>query len=71
MDPTMAEFQVRRYENGKWDQAEPRTCEATTARQAAESLCREVLTNRGTLGKLRAEVWPTGNPKRMETFYSC
>ena len=67
----MPVFQVRCYENGTWDQAEPRSCQAATAKQAAESVCREALTNRGTLGRLRAEVWPIGNPKLKETFYSC
>lgn len=66
----MTEFKVRLYNMGTWDGSEPTTLVAASALQAAEHVCREPLRPAGTLGKLRAEVWPTSNPNAKETFYS-
>lgn len=66
----MPEFQVRCYKDGIWDGKEPKAVEAPAAKQAAEGVCGEPLTTRGTLGKLRAEAWPKGRPQEKETFYS-
>jgi len=66
----MTEFKVKLYDMGIWDKQEPQTIPAPSALQAAEQVCGESLLKAGTLGKLRAEVWATGNADRKETFYS-
>jgi hypothetical protein len=55
---------------GIWDEREPETVEAASSKEAAEKACGEHLTDRGRLGKLRAEVWQTSNPQKKEAFYS-
>lgn len=66
----MIEFKVRLYNMAIWDGREPQTVTAASAKQAAEREGRERLRDAGTRGKLRAEVWPAGNPKGKETYYS-
>jgi hypothetical protein len=66
----MTEFKVRLYNMGIWDGREPKAVAAPSALQAAEQACGERLGRAGTLGKLRAEAWPTSNSTAKETFYS-
>ena len=66
----MTEFKVRVFNMGIWDGQEPRTILASSALQAAERGCGEPLLKAGTLGKLRAEVWPRGKADGKETFYT-
>jgi hypothetical protein len=66
----MPQYQVRSYENGIWNGQEPKTVEASSKQQAAERVFGERLIDSGTLGRLRAEVWPVGRPQEKATFYS-
>ena len=65
----MPRFMVKSYAGGVWDQIEPRSTEAQDEREAAESVCGGPLLEQGSLGKLRAEVWPPSLPEAKKLFY--
>jgi hypothetical protein len=66
----MIEFKVLLYNMAIWDGREPQTVMAATALQAAEQVCGERLKGAGKHGELRAELWPIGNSRGKETYYS-
>ena len=64
----MAIFRVQLWPNGKWDGQPYQKVEATSAREAAETLLCVPLDERGGGGQIRARVRPFGQGDAIE-FY--
>jgi len=65
----MAIFKVRCFNDGQWDQVEPREVEAANAKEAAERVCGIPLAEGGVMGRLRAEVYPQYEAGKKKLFY--
>jgi hypothetical protein len=62
-------FVVQMYQDGLPDGAPIRPVEATTAAVAIRYITSEDLIEKGPLRLIRAEVWPTDNPKQRWRFF--
>ena len=62
-------FVVQFYDGGLPDGEPFRGIEATTAAVAVRHLSSEDLTEKGPLRLIRAEVWPTDNPRQRWRFF--
>jgi hypothetical protein len=68
----MQTYRVRCYRAGTWDKIDSRKVEAASAREAAEKVCAgESLSEAGTIGQLRAEVWLSDRPVVKTAFFAA
>ena len=63
-------FVVQFYDSGLPDGEPFRRIEAATATGAVKQLSSEELVEKGPLRLIRAEVWPTDNPKQRWRFFT-
>ncbi len=64
----MPYFMVHCYENGVWDENQPRKVEAQDEQKAAEMVCGGPLKEGAKLGDLRAKVHPVDAPDKPKCF---
>ncbi|HVI90677.1 MAG TPA: hypothetical protein VM659_20430 [Dongiaceae bacterium] len=62
-------FVVQMYQDGLPDGSPIRPVEAPTAAVAIRLISNEELVEKGPLRLIRAEVWPTDNPRQRWRFF--
>jgi hypothetical protein len=62
-------FAIQMYQDGLPYGPPIRQVEATTASVAVRRVCADELVEKGPLRLIRAEVWPTDNPRQRWRFF--